>query len=106
MPTYIPMASATITLPKEQYRELQDIYSKRHRGSTYRGGHDMDKFLYERFLNNSRSVDQSCSKTLEEIKRENIPDGRNVPRSQIDLMSWNERTDGKQERDSSTGLFV
>jgi hypothetical protein len=105
MPSYIPMTSATVALPKAQFKELEDLFQKRHNGSTYLGRFDMDKFLFERYLNSNRAVDQDCKNTLEKIKSKNVPDGRNIPKSQIDLMNWSDRTGGERQRDES-GLFI
>lgn len=103
MARYYPITSVNVKIPREQYYDVQNQFKQKYQGSTYKGANDFDKFLYERYLNNSRSIDQDCSETLEQIKKKNIPDG--TAKSQESLMYWSSRSGGEQSRDPSTGLF-
>lgn len=101
---YFAIESANVAIPTSQYREMQTFYRNNYHGDEYRGRNDFDKFLYERFLNNNRSIDQDCSETLEELKQKNIPDG--TPKSHEQLMAWENRSGSGDRARNEKGLFV
>jgi len=95
---------AKIAIPLQQYREVEAFFNANYDGNQYRGRNDLDRFLYERYLNNNRSIDEDCSQTLEKIKEENVPDG--IPKSKHSLMYWTNRTDSSDRPRNEEGLFV
>lgn len=101
---YPAYTTTKVAIPLEQYREIEAFYNANYDGNEYRGRNDFDKFLYERFLNNVRSIDQDCSETLEKIKQDNVPDG--IPKSQHSLMYWENRSGSDDRPRNEQGLFV
>ena len=101
---YPPLKVTKVAIPLEQYREVEALYSSNYHGDEYRGRNDFDKYLYERYLNNSRSIDEDCSQTLEKIKQENVPDG--ISKSKHSLMYWSNRAESDDRPRNEKGLFV